>query len=147
MVQINCPHCRSLLALEDEWVGRTVACPDCAAKVRVPTRFEAAQTQDTVVVRIMGLPKLMLFDMPVPIVVDGRQVGAGSVKTGFDVVVKMSVGEHTVEIGPASHELDFPRRGHYEAEFAYSTMWGKYSVPPKIFRVSADEAIDWQPQN
>lgn len=36
MLQINCPQCRSLLAFEDGWAGRVVACPDCAAQVRLP---------------------------------------------------------------------------------------------------------------
>jgi Zn-dependent protease len=150
MIQINCANCRSLLAFEDADAGRVVACPDCAAKVRIPEPLEELdepETRNTVVVRMMGQPRWQLFDMAVPIVVDGRQVGEGSVKTGFDVVVKMPVGDHTVEIGPASHELDFPRKGHYEVEFAYSTMWGKYSVPPKVFPISTDEAAGWPMAN
>lgn len=147
MIQMHCANCQSLLAFEDEWAGRVVACPDCDAKVRVPASLDEPETRDIAVVRLLGLPKWMLFDLRVPVAVDGRPVGAGSVKQGFDVIVKMSVGDHTIDIGPASHEIDLPRPGHYEVEFTYSTMWGKYSIPPKILRVNSDRAAGWHAAN
>jgi Zn-dependent protease len=124
--------------------GCVVACPDCDAKLQVSAPSETASGRDTVYVRMTGHGKWLLFDLvSVPIVVDGRQVAQGSNKNGFDLVVKMAVGSHTVHIGPASHALDLASKGLYEVEFEFSKLWGIYSMPAKVRRVSAEESEDW----
>ncbi|HZZ81721.1 MAG TPA: site-2 protease family protein [Gemmataceae bacterium] len=156
MIEFRCENCRALLALDADLAGREIACPDCAASIRVPsgsTQFEdaanyrfptaPARAENVAVVRIFGLGKWMLFDMSLPIYVDGRQVAVGSMKKGFDVTVKLDPGEHDVEIGAWKHTLDLPRIGNYEAEFAYSSMWGKYTAP-KVRRCDSVE-LDWPP--
>ncbi len=144
MIEIKCSTCRSQLIVDDDWAGRLLTCPDCDAKLRVPSFPWQTPRRSDIVVRLTGQGRLILVDMiTLPILVDGLQVGEGSVKKGFDVVVRMPAGKHTVAIGPASHEVDVPRDDYCEMEFEFSRMWGKYSLPPRVRSVDAEEANDW----
>jgi Zn-dependent protease len=163
---MRCPKCRTILSVEDALGGIVLACPDCTAKMRVPTVVAPPDSSEPIdaleviadepepiapkgrpraeaVVRFLVKPRWQAFDVKLPLTLDGRPIAAGSVKEGVDVVATVPVGAHDVAIGGAKHDLVFDEAGHYAVEFQYSAMWGNYSKPPIVRRVSPHATQDW----
>lgn len=128
----TCPHCQT--SLDD---GILDVIPVTPPRARAPRK-------DTVRVRFHCEGVWMLFDAPVSLRLDGDPIGEGSVKKGFDILVRTTPGEHDVEVvhgavmGNPRHDLEFEDGGYYEVELAYSRTWGNYATRPKVVLVDRE---------
>ena len=81
--------------------------------------------------------KFFLIDVKVDVLFDGRPVGKGSIRNGFDFQLDTTTGTHEIELrrlGAASTimyrvigkedkcSIDVPEAGHYEMEVTYSAV-------------------------
>jgi hypothetical protein len=146
MGSIPCPNCGRSIASQAQ------VCPHCQTSLDtgildvIPVEQPRARAprKDTVRVRFHCGGVWMLFDAPVYVALDGDRIGEGTVKKGFDILVRTTPGEHDVEVfhgavmGTPRHFLQFEDGGYYEVELAYSRTWGNYSTKPKVVLVDKE---------
>jgi hypothetical protein len=97
--------------------------PSGPAPVEAPAG-EAAQLR----VRCAGAR--VRWNVDVAVVLDGRWIGVGSLRGGFDARAETSLGAHVLEVRrpflTESFVVSFPQPGAYEAELSYSRLWARF---------------------
>lgn len=73
-----------------------------------------------------------LMDSKIRLVLDDREIKGGTVKSGFDVLIPVGVGAHSLQIKHSIRsqkcDITLPDVGRYLARFKYDRTWGSSSI-------------------
>jgi hypothetical protein len=123
--------------------GQPSVCPVCGCRFVVPSRHAPAvdakrqsrppvTSGRTVSLTVSFAGQWFLLDATVDVRLDGRQMGRGSMKQGFQFGWETTPGTHHLEVklpirGAKRYRLDLTAPGEYHAELEYSTTWGNFA--------------------
>lgn len=86
---------------------------------------------DRVKLKVYYPGQFFLVDTKITTLLDGQQIGIGSVNKGINLTVNTTIGKHELEVKMQGrrkrYDLEFSSNGKYEAHLYFNRFWGNFS--------------------